>query len=428
MAVLCENGFVLNAALQATQYDVEAGQILDHGGGAHFSNGYYINQKTNSYQLMLKTGWELDAVKESSFAITYRINYADQNGNIDKKGIENTERFFNISPIFQTNLDSQIKIKMGGQLLHDEVAEHIGTEMFYKNEWIPGLFSEMIIKQKATTITAGIRGDYHNTLGFFVSPRMSVIFSPSTSHSLKLSSGFGFRTPSYLSESFNFMISNRQVILPNNLEAEKGWNSGISYRYNYQIVGLPSSFEVSYFLTLFQNQFILNVEDPETLRLEYIRDQSRAQSFQIDNDLKLNRNWSLRLSYKNDQTTVTYDGVSKQLPLFKNDKFLANLYWVSNNDVWRVSTTLLVNGSARIPRLSNSLESYSPAYPIVHCQLNFVPSKRMDFYIGSENIFSYAQQDRIRFFENTENRGFDAGMIWGPLDVRRMYVGGKINF
>lgn len=425
-----DNGFVMNAALQATQYEAEAGQILEHSAhGSHKGpRPYVINQKSTSYQAMVKTGWELDAVNETSIAVMYRFNHALQSGNIDTKTIDNTETFFNVSPIYQTNLDNQYKLKIGAQLLHDRVDERIGGNSFSKNEWVPGAFSELTFKKDATSIIAGLRGDYHNTLGLFVSPRLSLQFTPSEAHVLKLSSGLGFRTPTYLSESFNFLISNRQLILPQSLEAEKGWNSGISYKYNYELFGAKSTFEASYFLTLFQNQFILNVENPDFLKLEYIRNNSRAQSFQIDNDMKLNKNWSLRLSYKNDQTTVLYDSIQKQLPLLKNDKFLANLYWVSTNDKWRVSTTLLINGAARIPKFGSSAESYSPTYPIVHTQLNFVPSKKVDIYIGSENIFSYAQQDRIRFFNDTENKSFDASMIWGPLDVRRMYIGGKFSF
>jgi hypothetical protein len=172
----------------------------------------------------------------------------------------------------------------------------------------------------------------------------------------------------------------------------------------------------------------MNLETPELLKIEYLREKSRAQSFQIDNDMKLNANWSLRLSYKNDQTLVVYDGQEKLLPLLKTDKFLANLYWVSTEEKWRFSTTLLVNGRARIPNMSLASESFSPWYPIVHAQINYVPNDRMDFYIGSENIFAYNQYDRIQSFENTNLKSFDAGLIWGPMDVRRMYVGGKISF
>ena len=150
--------------------------------------------------------------------------------------------------------------------------------------------------------------------------------------------------------------------------------------------------------------------------------------FQINNNIDLTDNLSLRLAYKNDQAIISYDGEQKIQPLMKTDKFLANLYWTSNNDMWRFSTTLLVNGRARLPKMTLSEESQSPFYPILHAQINFVPSDNMDFYIGSENIFSYSQFDRIQSYENPNLSSFDAGMIWGPMDIRRTYIGGKITF
>ena len=299
---------------------------------------------------------------------------------------------------------------------------------FSKREIVNGGFAEWTGKKDAMTAILGVRGDYHNELGLFFSPRATFIFAPTEQHSFKFNGGFGFKTPTILTEAFGFLISNRKVQMPSNLQAERAFNGGVSYRFSYNLFGMASTLDASYFLTLFQNQLIMNLETPERLKIEYLQEKSRAQSFQIDHDLKINANWSLRLSYKNDQTLVVYDGQEKLLSLLKTDKFLANLYWVSTKEKWRFSTTLLVNGRARIPNMSLASENFSPWYPIVHAQINYVPNDRMDFYIGSENIFAYNQYDRIQSFENTNLKSFDAGMIWGPMDVRRMYIGGKVRF
>lgn len=424
-----DNGFVLNVTLQGTRMENEAGQILDHNHGAHISNPYTIKQITNSYQTLIKTGWELDAVKESSIAVIGRFNFADQSGNLALNNINLSQYFAYLSPIYQTNLKSENqKLKLGLNLVYNKEDERIGALTFNKNEQVAGGFTELSLKNSWVSTSLGLRADYHNTLGLFVSPRAVVTFNPSEQHVLKLSSGAGFRTPTYLTESMNFMISNRQVYLPTELKAERAINSGLSYKYTYKFLGNNATLEASYFLTLFQNQLILNVENPRELKLEYLTDNSRAQSFQIDNQIQFNQNWSLKLSYKNDQTIALFNDEQKNIPLLKNDKYLANLYWISTKEKFRVSTTLLVNGSARLPRTITGAEYYSPIYPIVHMQLNYVPTKNMDFYIGSENIFAYQQYDRILQFDNTDHADFDAGMIWGPMDVRRMYVGGKVSF
>lgn len=423
---VADNGFRLQAMLQAATYNSEAGQIAHIN---HYANPYIIKQKHNSYQAQFKTGWELDAVKESSFAVLYKLNYANQNGYIDKRNIDNNQIYLSAMPIYQTNIQSdKNKVKVGYQFIYNNEKENIGSLSFAKKEIVNGAFAEWTGKNNLMTAIVGLRGDYHNELGFFFSPRTTISFHPTDKHTLKFNAGLGFKTPTILTESFGFLVSNRDVIMPTTLQAEKAFSGGLSYKFNYSLLGMKSTLDASYFITLFQNQLIMNLETPELLKIEYLKDNSRAQSFQIDNDIQLSKNFNLRLSYKNDQTIVLYDGVQKMLPLLKTDKYLANLYWVATNQKWRVSTTLLVNGSARIPRMTYSNEQYSPVYPIVHAQLNYVPNNKMDFYIGSENIFAYNQYSRIQSFQNPNLKSFDAGMIWGPMDVRRMYIGGKVTF
>lgn len=426
---ISESGFRIQGMVQGSSYESEAGQILHDDHHSHIGGDYLINQKHKSIQAQFKTGWELSHEKESSFAVLYKVNYARQLGNISLRPIDNNQFYASISPIFYSNLASEnSKIKLGLQSLYNNEHERIGSLHFQKKEIVHGAFVEWTGKYDDVTAILGARGDYHNELGFFFSPRTTISFTPTEHHSLKFNAGFGFKTPTILTEAFGFLISNRTVTMPSQLEAEKAFNGGLSYRFTYNVFGIASTLDASYFITLFQNQLIMNLETPEELKIEYLKEKSRAQSFQIDNDMKLNKNWSLRLSYKNDQTLVVYDGQEKLLPLLKTDKFLANLYWVADKEKWRFSTTLLVNGRARIPNMSLASESFSPWYPIVHAQLNYVPNDRMDFYIGSENIFAYNQYDRIQSFENTSLKSFDAGMIWGPMDVRRMYIGGKLRF
>ena len=426
---LSESGFRFQAMLQGTSYESQSGQIDHSHHSSHSGSDYVIHQNHKSLQAQFKTGWELDHEKESSFAILYKFNFAAQSGDIASRIIDNDQVYASISPIYYTNLHGEnSKIKLGAQSLYNSENENIGALNFSKREIVNGGFAEWTGKKDAMTAILGIRGDYHNELGFFFSPRATFIFAPTEQHSFKFNGGFGFKTPTILTEAFGFLISNRKVQMPSNLQAERAFNGGVSYRFSYNLFGMASTLDASYFLTLFQNQLIMNLETPELLKIEYLQEKSRAQSFQIDHDLKINANWSLKLSYKNDQTLVVYDGQEKLLPLLKTDKFLANLYWVSTKEKWRFSTTLLVNGRARIPNMSLASDNFSPWYPIVHAQINYVPNDHMDFYIGSENIFAYNQYDRIQSFENTNLKSFDAGMIWGPMDVRRMYIGGKVRF
>jgi hypothetical protein len=223
------------------------------------------------------------------------------------------------------------------------------------------------------------------------------------------------------------MVSNRTLILPSTYEAEKAWNSGIAYKFDYKLAGIPSVFEASYFLTLFQNQMLFDIESPTQLKLFYLQDQSRAQSLQVENTFNFSKQVQLKLSYKNDQAYAIYSGEQKAIPLLKNDKFLANLTVATQNQKWRMSTTLLLNGPARIPNTNGLMESQSPWHVLLHHQFNFIPNETFDMYIGAENIFNFMQHNRILMSANPNDARFDGGMIWGPMDGRRMYIGAKFS-
>jgi hypothetical protein len=67
----------------------------------------------------------------------------------------------------------------------------------------------------------------------------------------------------------------------------------------------------------------------------------------------------------------------------------------------------------------------SPWFALWHSQINFIPSEKFDIYLGAENIFNYMQQNRIVSWQNSADSRFDGGIIWGPMDGRRIYIGAK---
>jgi outer membrane receptor for ferrienterochelin and colicins len=239
---LSKSGFRFQAMLQASSYENQAGQIDHSHHTSHTGSDYIINQNHKSLQAQFKTGWELNAEKESSFAILYKFNYATQGGDIATRIINNDQVYASISPIYYTNLSGEnSKIKLGVQSLYNNENENIGALNFSKREIVNGAFAEWTGKKEAMTAILGVRGDYHNELGFFFSPRATFIFAPTEQHSFKFNGGFGFKTPTILTEAFGFLISNRTVQMPSNLQAERAFNGGVSYRFSYNLFGMAST-------------------------------------------------------------------------------------------------------------------------------------------------------------------------------------------
>ena len=75
---------------------------------------------------------------------------------------------------------------------------------------------------------AGLRGDYSNEHGFFVTPRAHLKYNPNDYVNFRLSAGKGYRTNHVLAENNYLLSSSRKVEIAKNLDMEEAWNYGAS--------------------------------------------------------------------------------------------------------------------------------------------------------------------------------------------------------
>src|SRR5690606_141228 len=92
------------------------------------------------------------------------------------------------------------------------------------------------------TLVAGIRGDFHNHYGFFVTPRLHLRYAPRESTVLRASAGRGYRSPNPIAENLSLLASSRQIFiagdnpdLPLGLEMESAWNMGFSVSQSFDL-------------------------------------------------------------------------------------------------------------------------------------------------------------------------------------------------
>lgn len=107
---------------------------------------------------------------------------------------------------------------------------------------------------------------------------------------------------------------------------------------------------------------------------------------------------------------------------------LVNLSYASNFKRWVFDVTAQVNGPSRLPGLEGYLSEYreSPAFPVFFAQVS-KNSKRLDLYVGVENILDYVQTNPILKHDSPFSRDFDSSLIWGPLMGRKFYAGLRLR-
>jgi outer membrane receptor for ferrienterochelin and colicins len=95
---------------------------------------------------------------------------------------------------------------------------------------------------------------------------------------------------------------------------------------------------------------------------------------------------------------------------------------------WNFDLTLNWVGEKRLPSTVNNpialqLSPYSESFVLVNAQVSKSFKKRVDVYVGCENILDFKQTNPILDSKNPFGGNFDASMIWGPVFGRMFYTG-----
>ncbi len=355
------------------------------------------------------------------------------------------------------NTDHQIRL--GGSFWVDSYDEKLATtlslsepDQVARKEYVPGMFVEYTYKfLEKWRILAGLRGDWHNLWGFFVTPRLHVLYRPQEAWSVRFSGGRGQRTANVWSEvSTLAMASNRQVIFdPTGSQAygfppEVAWNLGLNTMYQTRLAYRPLQVRLEYFYTYFEQMTIMDREEPTanfdnrpTFEVYPSAGRADVHSLQLDVSYEPVRRMEVRLALKRQVAHIPYRiGTDIEeirrlerpfLPAWRI--FLNGSYQTRNG--WGVDATLNWIGSQRLPKTAAlptayQLDSRSPDYATMHVQVSKKWAKSWYVYVGGENILNAVQPNPISSAQDVRDPHFDATAVWGPIFGRFFYVG--MNF
>lgn len=413
----------------------------------HINNNQFYGVGINSsrFQVWNKTGHVFkDKPYQSIGLMTQLTNYEQDSyfGLTKYNGKQNTI-YSNL--IFESIFGNTFhKYKTGVSYLHDVFDENYLSQNFKRNETVPGAFFEYTYSGDRLTLVSGARVDFHNLAGTQFTPRLNIKYDLFPETIIRASAGKGFRTANVFAESQAYMASNRNIEIVDSggdiygLKPEIAWNYGLSVQQEFNIFGRKSTIIADYFKTFFQNQIIPDLEHSTHKILFYnIKDNSFANSFQIQWDFKLTKRLDFRLAYKNYQTEVSYNSGKKELPFTAKNRGFLNIaystYKTANNKQWSFDTTLQYIGKQRIPNTkSNPIEfqlaDYSDAYFLWNAQISHQFNRVIGFYVGAENILSYTQENPILDAKNPFGNYFDGGMIYAPISPISFHLGIDIDF
>lgn len=431
-----KNGWMGQAGIKGTYVSQEGGQVEDA------ETSWRSNHNVRRVEGWYKTGYVFPSRPYASVGLQLSGVYHDQESNYGLRDYNGNQQSFYSNLIYKSLIgDSQHTFKTGLSFQYDQTKELLVEEEYLREEWVPGAFFEYTYGQgEPLTVVAGLRGDYHNNFGFFVTPRLHLRYAFSEQLVWRASGGRGQRTASIFAENQGFLASSRSVVLqstgsdtPYGLDAEVAWNGGTSMYWEFPVGERLASLNFSYFYTYFINQIIADYDqDPQSIYFYNLDGESYSNSLQVQADIELAERLDVRLAYRFNDVQVDYTIGQLQKPLISRHRAFVNTAYETDNG-WKFDATANWQGARRIPSTASNPQEFqlnesSPSFVLVNGQISKAWGKQWEVYLGGENLLNYRQENPIISAEDPFSEYFDASLVWGPVFGRNLYLGMRYRF
>lgn len=394
---------------------------------------------TERYEVSGKLGYVNPDLPWQSVGVQVSYSNHQQDSYFGLKQYDIKHKSLYTNAVYNTIIaDSRHKIKTGLSYTNDSYNELVNLEKFGRTENSAGGFFEYSFDNlDAINLTAGIRVDYHNLLGTFLTPRFHIRYTPWEKSALRASFGRGKRSANIFAENQSMFASSRAFnILDSNgniygLDPEIAWNYGLSFLQGFNLFGRKGDLTVDYYRTDFINQVVLDYETPTEVNIYNLNGSSYASSFQIEFNHNTFEHFDVRLAYKYYDVQTRYTAGKREKPLTPKHRLFGNLSYethVKNNSQWKFDTTFNWLGAQRFMSTLGSptayqLPEYSDTVSTLNAQITRVFSPRFEVYVGGENITNVRQNNPIVGADNPFGAYFDTTQVYGPIFGSMYYAG-----
>lgn len=331
------------------------------------------------------------------------------------------------------------KFTTGLSFAYDGYDEQVNGDTFDREDRSAAAFFEYSYTNlEKLSLTAGIRFDTHNRLGNFFTPRIHTRYTPWENASLRASFGLGRRAANIFAENQRMFASSRTIELATEggkvygLDPEKATNYGLGFIQKFNLFGRPGDVSLDFYRTDFQNQIVVDWEDPTRVRFSNLDGKSYANSFQLEFHQEVLPRLELRTAYKHYDVKTEYQSGLLQKPLQAKNRFFANMGYQTapkeNGSQWRFDYTFNLLGEQRLPSTASNPEDYrfrdhADGYSLMNAQVTKVFSNAFEVYVGGENLTNFRQYDAILGADDPFGPYFDTTLVYAPVYGRMLYMG-----
>ncbi|SDS09574.1 TonB-dependent receptor [Winogradskyella sediminis] len=435
-----EKGFVSFINLKYLNDEKQAGQVdfnPDTDKGTTNFWGSEINSER--FEATTNLGYVNPEIPYQTLGLQLAFSHHNQDSyfGLNLYDIEHNSFYSNL--IYNSIIgDSRHKIKTGLSFTYDHYDELVNTTNYERKEnSIGGFFEYAFDNLDKLTMTAGVRVDQHNKLGFFVTPRFHLRYTPWEKSALRFSVGRGKRSANIFAENQNMFASSRQINILNSggsiygLDPEIAWNYGVSYLQGFNLFNRKADVTFDFYRTDFQNQVVVDWENPYEVNFYNLEGESYANSFQFEFNYNAFKHFDVRMAYKYYDIQTDYESGKLEKPLVPKHRLFANASYeteIKNNSQWKFDATYNWLSAQRFPSTDVSATAFqladeTPTVGTLNLQITKVFSPKFEVYLGGENVTNVRQDDPVVSADNPFGSNFDSNFVYGPIYGSMYYAG-----
>ncbi len=400
----------------------EKGKAIDYG----------VLLDTKRYEAFAKTGYVWKDLPFQSIGITISAINHNQQSWFGTRSYEGKEQSFYTNLIFQSIIThTSNRFTTGISFLRDNFLETYDSLTYKRTEIVPGAFFEFTWTPSSRfSLVAGLRYDMHSLFGNFITPRLHTKYAINEKLTLRTTFGRGLRSANIFAENTSVFASSRQLTILGTggkvygLQPEIAWDYGINMTQDFKLFHRKGSISADAYRTDFENQVVCDRDFSSDRVLFYnLKNGSYVNSLQLELNYELIKRVGLKTAYKWLDMETNYLNGKKQQPFVSKQRFFINLDYTSKTK-WSFDYTLQWYGKKRIPftPLNSVTSGFSPSYFVMNAQVSKA-WKKIDAYIGCENLLGFRQTQLIMDPSNPFGASFDASLVWGPVIGRMTYAG-----
>jgi len=395
---------------------------------------YGIKVKTQRYEAFTKNGFIFSDEPFSSLGTILAFTHHKQSSIFGKRSYDGEQNSFYANILYQFEPIEENGLTVGTSFQYDNYLETMENTPLNKYESIPGVFAEWNFGSiKDLTVLLGFRADFPNDYKTFLTPRFHLRYKIDELTTLRASAGKGYRIPHIYAENVGFLASSRNFVVSEKLKPEEAWNYGLNISTVINLFSKNFTLNAEFYRTDFINQTITDLDrNPNSIYFYNLDGKSYSNSFQIDLQFEPIQKLVLTAAYRLNDVKTTYNGKLEEKPLQSPHKGYFNLMYDTPENTWNFDLTVEYNGGGRLPNTEQNpenlrLKTHFPDFTIVNAQITR-RFKKLDIYIGVENLTGFVQKNPILDAKNPFSNYFDSSMIWGPIFGRMFYAGVRVNF